>query len=182
MWYAPPDHFEELKFFQFIHLAVVMALDIGMGRRTRKKGTKQLGLFREILGKKGAHLDPDAVETRRAWLGCYLLAVNASVALRRTLLCRWHPYMDECIDILQVSPDTLPSDRLLIVWAKLSHIAEEIGFQFSMDDPASSLSLNDAKIQYALKGFEKQLDQWRAEIPREQYSRKYWKNFDIDIY
>ncbi|KAL1982932.1 hypothetical protein VTN96DRAFT_619 [Rasamsonia emersonii] len=170
MWYAPPDRFEELKFYQFIHIAVVMSLDIGMGRRTRKKGTKQLGLLKEILGKKGALLDPDALETRRAWLGCYFLAVCASMALRRPLLVRWHPYMDECIDILQNSPDALPSDRLLIYWTKLSHIAEEISFQFSMDDPASNLSLHDAKVQYALKGFEKQLDQWREEVDPEYYT------------
>ncbi|KAL1964548.1 hypothetical protein VTN77DRAFT_6845 [Rasamsonia byssochlamydoides] len=170
MWYAPPDHFEELKFFQFIHMAVVMALDIGMGRRTRKKGTKQLSLLREILGKKGTLLDPDSLETRRAWMGCYFMAVCASMALRRSLLVRWHPYMDECIDILQNSPDALPSDRLLIYWAKLSHIAEEVSFQFSMDDPASNLSLHDAKVQYALKGFEKQLDQWREEVDPEYYT------------
>jgi hypothetical protein len=172
MWYAPPDQFEELKFFQFIHIAVVMALDIGMGRRTAKRGTQQLGLLKEIMGKKWMTLDPDAVETRRLWLGCYFLAVNAAVALRRTLLCRWNSYMDECIEILQHSPNSLPSDQLLIYWAKMSHIAEEVGFQFSMDDPISDVSLHDPKAQYALKGFEKQLDQWRAEIAPQQYSRK----------
>lgn len=174
LWYAPPDHFEELKFYQFIHMAVVMSLDIGMGRQTRQKGSKQLGVLRGIFGKKGALLDPDAVETRRAWLSCYFMAVCASMALRRPLLIRWHPYMDECIDILQNSPDAVPSDRLLIYWAKLSHLAEEIGFQFSMDDPASNLSLQDAKVQYALKGFEKQLDQWREEVDPECYTRKHF--------
>jgi hypothetical protein len=172
MWYSPPDHFEELKFFQLIHMAIAIALDIGMGRRTRKKGTKHIGALKEILGKKGSPLDPDSVETRRAWMGCYFLAINASMALRRPLLLRWHPYMDECIDILQNSPDALPSDQVLVYWAKLSHIAEEAGFQFSMDDPASSLSLHDPKVQYALKGFEKQLDQWREEVAPQYYTRK----------
>ncbi|KAH8690037.1 hypothetical protein BGW36DRAFT_401484 [Talaromyces proteolyticus] len=170
-WYNPPDHFEELKFFPFIYMAVVMALDIGMGRVTRRKGNKQLGMLREIMGPKNrSSMDPDAVETRRAWLGAYFLAVNASMALRRPLLCRWHPYMDECIEILQTSRDALPSDQVLIHWTKLSHIAEEIGFQFSMDDPSSSASLMDAKVQFALKGFENQLDQWRREIAPENYT------------
>jgi hypothetical protein len=172
IWYVPPDHFEELKFFQFIHMALVMALDIGMGRRTAKKGIQQLGLLKDIMGKKPIIMDPDSVETRRLWLGCYFLAVNAAMALRRTLLCRWNSYMDECIEIVQHSPDSLPSDQLLIHWAKLSHIAEEVGFQFSMDDPISGVSLSDPKVQYALKGFEKQLDQWRADIAPRDYSRK----------
>ncbi|CRG83512.1 Pentafunctional AROM polypeptide [Talaromyces islandicus] len=169
-WYNPPDHFEELKFFPFIYMAVVMALDIGMGRVTRRKGNKQLGMLREILGKNRGSMDPDSVDTRRAWLGAYFLAVNASMALRRPLLCRWHPYMDECIDILQNSRDALPSDKVLIHWAKLSHIAEEVGFQFSMDDPSNSAFLTDAKVQFALKGFENQLDQWRREIAPENYT------------
>ncbi|OKL62911.1 hypothetical protein UA08_01199 [Talaromyces atroroseus] len=170
IWYTPPDQFEELKFFQFIHLAVVMAMDIGMGRVTRRKGGNQYGLLREIMGKNHNRglMEPDAPETRRIWLGAYFMAVNAAMALRRPLLCRWLPYMDECIEILRNSPE--PSDKILIHWAKLSHIAEEIGFQFSMDDPTSNLSMSDTKVRYALKGFEKQLDEWRQEIAPENYS------------
>lgn len=29
LWYWPPEHFEELKFYQLIHIAAVMAIDIG---------------------------------------------------------------------------------------------------------------------------------------------------------
>lgn len=79
--------------------------------------------------------------------------------------------MDECLDIFQNSPDALPSDRSLTHWLKLARIGEEVSFQFSMDDPVTSLSLHDPKVQYALKGFEKQMDQWRREIPSEFYSR-----------
>lgn len=175
IWYMPPDQFEELKFFQFIYMAVTMALEIGMGRITRRKGNKQYGLLREIMGKNQnrASFDPDAVETRRAWLGAYIMAVNVSIALRRPLLCRWLPYMDECIEILQSSPQAEASDRNLIHWTKLTHIAEEIAFQFSMDDPSSNLTLNDPKVQYALKGFEKQLDEWRREVRTAEYTREY---------
>jgi Fungal specific transcription factor domain/Fungal Zn(2)-Cys(6) binuclear cluster domain len=171
IWYTPPDQFEELKFFQFIHLAIVMAMDIGMGRVTKRRGSNQNGLLREIMGKNpNRAFDPDAPETRRIWLGAYFMAVNASMALRRPLLCRWHAYMDECIEILRHSSE--PSDKILIHWAKLSHIAEEIGFQFSMDDPTSNLSMSDTKVRYALKGFEKQLDEWRQEIAPEHYTRE----------
>lgn len=79
--------------------------------------------------------------------------------------------MDECLDILENSPDALPSDKVLVHWTKLAHLGEEVSFQFSMDDPAMNLSLSDPKVQYALKGFEKQLEQWRKEVPSELYSR-----------
>jgi len=78
LWYIPPDHFEELKFYQLIHMAVVIGMDIGMNRRTKTK-TKPFGFWREIMGKKASSLNPDAPETRRAWVGCYFMAVQYDV-------------------------------------------------------------------------------------------------------
>lgn len=81
--------------------------------------------------------------------------------------------MDECVEILGNSPNSLHSDKRLCYWMKLAHISEEIGFQFSMDDPASPVTITDMKIQYALKGFKRQLDEWRQEVAPEDYTRKY---------
>ncbi|EEH48279.2 uncharacterized protein PADG_04363 [Paracoccidioides brasiliensis Pb18] len=171
IWYVPPDHYEEMKFFQLIHIAVAMGMDLGMNRRTKSKSkSKSMGMWRDIVGKKAVMLDPDAPETRRAWLGCYFMSVNVSMSLRRPLLTRWHPYMDECLEILGTSPDAFPSDKALIHWAKLAHIGEEILFQFSMDDPVTNVDITDPKIQYALKGFERRLEKWRKGVPSECYS------------
>ena len=184
IWYMPPDQFEELKFYQLIHMAVIMSMDIGMGRVTRRKGKRQYGLLREIMGKNQnrASFNPDAVETRRVWLGAYVMSVNSSMALRRPMLCRWHPYMEECIEILQKSPEAEASDRNLIHWVRLTHIAEEVAFQFSMDDPSSHLTLNDTKVQYAMKGFEKQLDEWRRQIPPDDYSRNFSPCYNLYVF
>lgn len=89
---------------------------------------------------------------------------SACMALRRPLLVRWGPYMDECMEIMESSPDALPSDRYLVYWAKLSHIAEDVGTQFAMDDAVCTTSLVDPQIQFAMKGFEKRLDEWRKQI------------------
>lgn len=80
--------------------------------------------------------------------------------------------MDECVEILENSPDAAPSDKTLIHLVKLAHLTEEVGFQFSIDDPGSSVSFSDPKVQYTLKAFEKQLVQWKRELPAESYSRK----------
>lgn len=93
------------------------------------------------------------------------------MALRRVFLVRWHPYMDECIHILETSPDALPSDKALIHLAKLAHLTEDVGFQFSTDDTGSTISFSDTKVQYTLKAFEQQLAQWKKDIPPEDYSR-----------
>jgi Fungal Zn(2)-Cys(6) binuclear cluster domain len=156
-FYQPPDRYEELNFNQLIHIAVVMGIDIGMGKRGR---AGQVAQWREYIGKTG-HIDADAAETRRAWLGLYFMCANAAMALRRPLLVRWSAYMEESLQILAEAPDALPSDKWLAHLVQAQHIAEEVGYQFSMDDPPSDVSIIQPKIQYQMKTFEKQLDEWR---------------------
>lgn len=88
------------------------------------------------------------------------------------MLVRWHPYMDECIEILEQSPDALPSDEVLVHWTRLAHLTEEISLQFASDDIASSASFADPKFQYTVKVFEKQLERWKRDIPPAHRSRK----------
>lgn len=73
-WYMPPEHFEELKFYQLIHMAVTLAMDIGMCRRTMT--TKKHFSMKDLMGKKAFALDLNSPETRRAWVGCYYLSVQ----------------------------------------------------------------------------------------------------------
>ena len=80
--------------------------------------------------------------------------------------------MAECVDVLENSPDAAPSDKSLCQWVRSQHIAEEVGTQFSMDDPAATVSISDSKVQYALKGFERDLQKWSSQIPPEAFSRK----------
>ena len=82
------------------------------------------------------------------------------MSLRRPLLIRWGPYADECVEILTSSPDALSSDRYLCHLVRGQHIAEDIGLEFSMDDPASQVSLTDSNTQFHLKAFERQLAEW----------------------
>lgn len=82
------------------------------------------------------------------------------MSLRRPLLIRWSPYADECVEILTSAPDALPSDKSLCHLVRGQHLTEDIGLEFSMDDPASLLLLTDPKTQYHLKAFERQLMEW----------------------
>ena len=83
------------------------------------------------------------------------------MSLRRPILIRWQSYMEECISILETSPDAAPTDMWLCHLVRAQHIAEEVGFQFSMDDPTSGISIGDPKTQYHLKSFERQLEELR---------------------
>ncbi len=146
-----------MNFNQLIHIAVVMGIDIGMGKRSR---AGRVSHWREQIGR-AAPIDIDAAETRRAWLGLYFMCANAAMALRRPLLVRWSAYMDESLEVLANAPDALPSDKWLAHAVRCQHIAEEVGYQFSMDDPPSDVSITEPKVQYQIKMFEKQLEEWR---------------------
>jgi Fungal Zn(2)-Cys(6) binuclear cluster domain len=157
VFYQPPDRYEELNFNQLIHIAVVMGIDIGMGKRGR---AGRVAPWREHMGKLGPP-EADSAETRRAWLGLYFMCANAAMSLRRPLLVRWSPYMEESLEVLDKAPDALPSDKWLAHIVRAQHIAEEVGYQFSMDDPPSDVAITQPKVQYQIKTFEKQLDEWR---------------------
>jgi len=168
IWYWPPEHFEELKFYQLLHIAAVMAIDLGLGRKKQVKGGFRKHIpysWRDDPWKKNAPPDPTTIEARRAWLTCYFLAMNTSMALHRPNLIRWTPFMAECVDILESSPDAAPTDRYFchLVWTH--KLAEEVGIQFSMDDPTSTPSISDARTQYALRGFERELEKYNSSLP-----------------
>ena len=84
------------------------------------------------------------------------------MTLRRPNLIRWSGYMDECIDVLENTEATLPTDRLLCQFVRLQHINEDVGLQFSMDDPSATITISDSRVQYAMKAFEHQLKEWRS--------------------
>ncbi|KXJ85991.1 hypothetical protein Micbo1qcDRAFT_237241 [Microdochium bolleyi] len=169
IWYFPPEHFEELKFYQFVHLAGVMAIDIGLGKRKANAKSRLIPYtWRDHPFRKSPLPDPTSIESRRTWLGCYFLAANVSMALHRPNLIRWSSFMQECLDVLTTSPDAAPTDKNLchLVWTH--RLAEEIGVQFSMDDPSIHVDVSEAKVQHALKGFERDIVRYRDSIPAEE--------------
>lgn len=85
------------------------------------------------------------------------------MSLRRPNLIRWSPYMDQCIEILEKSSKAFPSDKILCLWARAQHIAEEVGIQFAMDDPVGEVSLIAGNTVKQIKGFEGRLEEWRRD-------------------
>jgi hypothetical protein len=75
IWYYPPGKFAKLKFYEFIHMATVMALDIGLGNnlnasRSRRRG---LGISEH---KKSKALEEEELENRRTFLACYMITTG----------------------------------------------------------------------------------------------------------
>lgn len=174
IWYWPPEYFEELKFYQLVHIAAVMAIDIGLGRKStsRKSGPPQWASANPML-RKSPLPDPTSLEARRTWLTCYFLSSNTAMSLHRPNLIRWTSFMAESKDILETAPDAAPTDKYFchLVWSH--HLGEEVGAQFSMDDPSAMVNITDARTQYALRALERDLERYVASVPQDLMKRKY---------
>lgn len=206
IWYST-----DANFYQLIHLAAVMGIELGISSRARIKKERFLELWRDDSRMKSDLEGKDFLDSKRAWLGCYFLCakyvnvvstdpfpskrrltsytpsvppfvtrslkhyanLNRSAAMgsRRLNLTRWTSYIDECLYDLETSEDALPSDKTFCQWVKLQRLADDLGTQISTDD-ISHAGISDLKIQYALKGFERQMSDWKKQKPTEVTSRK----------
>ena len=168
IWYWPPEHYEELKFYQLVHMGAVMAIDIGLGRQPPGQKSVPYGVyaFRRMY-RRSAMPDPTTLEARRAWLTCYFLASNTAMALQRPLLIRWTKFMAESRDLLRTSPERAPTDDYFCALVWTHRISEDIGQQFTMDDPDDTVNINEPRVAYTLKKLERDLDQYQKSLPKE---------------
>ncbi|KFA66283.1 hypothetical protein S40285_01892 [Stachybotrys chlorohalonatus IBT 40285] len=169
IWYWPPENFEELKFYQLVHMAAVMAIDIGLGKKTTGRRRVPLHPFtwRDHPFRRQPPLDPTTLECRRTWLVCHFLCANTAVALRRPHLVRWTPFMTESVDVLQTSPDAAPTDKYFchLIWTH--RMAEEIGGNLMTEDEDYTATITDLRVQHSLKAMERDLRKYRAAVPED---------------
>ncbi|KAG9884909.1 hypothetical protein KCU94_g17932, partial [Aureobasidium melanogenum] len=168
LWHKPPDRPAQANFYMLIHMAVVMALDVGLGKRFNPNKVKRGfgGVGADLPPGPGSQLvDSDTIDSRRAWLACYYTSVSVSSVLRRPNLLRWSNYMQECVDILESSPDAAPTDALFAQHIKIQRICDEISVSFAMEDPTASISILDPKVAYTLEVLQEKLDKWDQELP-----------------
>ena len=69
IWYYPPDDFKDLNFYQYIHMAATMALDLGMGRAPSSDLQRKAQTDHPVV-------DSGHIESRRTLLGCYLMCAR----------------------------------------------------------------------------------------------------------
>lgn len=168
LWHKPPDRPAQANFYMLIHMAVVMALDVGLGKRFNPNKVKRGfgGVGADLPPGPGSQLvDSDTIESRRAWLCCYYTSASVAQVLRRPNLLRWSNYMQECVDLLESSPDAAPSDPLFTQHIKIQRICDEISVSFAMEDPTASISILDPKVEYTLNVLEKKLNEWEQNLP-----------------
>ena len=187
VWYHPPNKFGQLKYYEYIHMAVTMALDIGIGtRRTAHRSrfgsrdNQQLQVRKSNVHPLEDTANPDLsltprsrdsspnttnLESRRTFLACYVVCAGVSMALRRPNMLRANSYVRECLEYLDRSSDAVPSDRTLAAWTRLIMIGDEICTSFCYDDPGGVASISELRTQLMLKDFNARTESWYANVP-----------------
>ncbi|KIX01619.1 uncharacterized protein Z518_09345 [Rhinocladiella mackenziei CBS 650.93] len=148
-YYTRPASARDLSFNQYIHSAILMSLELGIGKRS----------------KVDRSLTPaQDLERRRTWLACYQAGTMVSTVLRLPSFVKFNSHLDECLDTLSKSPYALPSDKWLCATIGLQRIAEEVAVAFHMDDPGADLNFTEPRVQYQLRLFQRQLQQWETSL------------------
>lgn len=79
IWYRPPQNYEAMNFYMLTHMAVVMAMDLGMGKKVNRSKTDRMQASHEKDDQARAdrHIyATDSPEARRTWVGCYFIATK----------------------------------------------------------------------------------------------------------
>jgi hypothetical protein len=69
--------------------------------------------------------------------------------------------MKECLETLESSEGSLPSDKMLCQFVLLARKTEDIATEFAMDDPTVHLTIQDGKVTYSIKHHEEALKELR---------------------
>ena len=84
VWHNPPNGFEQLKFYEYIHMAATMALEIGLGtkpdtsrgeRHSSNNTTPPEGADKTPSSTSAEH-DADDIEKMRTYLACYMICAG----------------------------------------------------------------------------------------------------------
>lgn len=75
VWYFPPGKYAQLKFYEYIHMATTMALDLGLGMNP-KSLRRRRGISLDAEDMSPGPLDETELENRRTFLVCYLISTG----------------------------------------------------------------------------------------------------------
>ncbi|KAI9698260.1 MAG: hypothetical protein M1820_007530 [Bogoriella megaspora] len=150
-WHFPPDSYSRLKFYEYIHMASTMCIDLDLGSNTS-----------ESASGSELNVDRKSRDSCRALLASYVNCSSVAISLRRPNMLRFNANVENCARILKESPIESKYDPILSAWVHLNHIGEQIAVAFSYDDPSSGFSLDANRSDLMIKGFRKELNVWES--------------------
>ncbi|KAK6412753.1 hypothetical protein LTR95_017927, partial [Oleoguttula sp. CCFEE 5521] len=178
VWYQPPSRFVQLKYYEYIHMASAMAMDIGICTRPphSKRNRFPAGTAGNVHPTEDAanpdlsmssrpaqtELTSDSIECRRIFVACYGICAAVAFSLRRPAMMRMTTYTRESLASLDISSQAVPGDRVLVAWVRLVAISEEIRDAFSYEDSGGMASILGPTTQRLITAFDVRIQEWRS--------------------
>lgn len=76
VWYYPPGRFAQLKFYEYIHMAATMAMDLGLGTKPFIKRLRRGQEERDSPPPGQSTESYEDLEKKRTFLSCYLVCTG----------------------------------------------------------------------------------------------------------
>ncbi|KAG4428108.1 hypothetical protein IFR05_016411 [Cadophora sp. M221] len=161
IWYFPPGKFAQLKYYEYIHMAATMGLDIGLGTNPQSSRDRRRNFEESPIENP---IDEMGIEKRRTYMVCYMISTGVSLSSRRPNMLRFNRWVENCLDALANNPNASQMDKYLVSWVKLLKITEEIGLAFGFEDINNMATLSEPRIQIVMSGLQKTLQSWKISI------------------
>ncbi|MCJ1390085.1 hypothetical protein MMC18_002943 [Xylographa bjoerkii] len=175
-WSFPSLKYDEAKFYQLIHVAATMALEMGLGKKISDfthstppapsddmslTGTRSFGVSWNSTPLSVPPLKHESGEGCRAIVTCYITCSGVSLSLCRPSMLRFSDWISDCVNMLECTWDAPLGDRRLAAWARIAHLMEEFQIAFAADDTNITVSLVEPRVQRMLRPFKDQLEKLR---------------------
>lgn len=123
VWYCPPDDLRKLNFYQWIHIAGTMALQLGIVGRNDDDDESDRA--------------PPSEEEMRAALAVYFMCSSAAMSLRRQKILEMTPQLQLTLDLFREKPMG-SHDRTLAAWVDLQ-LLSEVAHETTLNRESSSV-------------------------------------------
>ncbi|KAH7321607.1 hypothetical protein BKA65DRAFT_85175 [Rhexocercosporidium sp. MPI-PUGE-AT-0058] len=160
IWYFPPGKFAQLKYYEYIHMAAIMGLDIGLGTNPQSSRNRRRNL--EEQSPSTDHVDDVEIEKRRTYLVCYMISTGVALSTRRPNMLRYNQWVGDYLESLASNPTASQMDKYLVSWVRLLKITEEIGLAVGFEDVNNMANLSEPRIQIVMSGLQKTLQSWKT--------------------
>ncbi|THV77469.1 hypothetical protein D6C97_08182 [Aureobasidium pullulans] len=150
---------EQMDVFRISNAAANMAISIGLGDILKEYSWSGF-MPMQSSSVRGPASDYQiaSLESRRAWLACYYVCSDTSRAMQTPNIMRWTRQTEECLEVLEVHPASLASDKILCSHIRLQRILEDVEGQLR----PSILGPTAMKVTH--RAFRRQLADWASSI------------------
>lgn len=155
LWYWLPKHHKHIASFQLLDLATEIALSIGIG------GPAAFSV--PPLRAEGE--DVEAAGTWRAWLMCYMLSAIMSTFTRQSNPPVWTQHHEQNLSMLEYSPKTITSDRLLAQYVRAEQLCQQIAAQLALNDLSIARDVSEPVMQANMQRLQNRIMDWQTAIP-----------------